>query len=231
MVVSTPRLCNDPAFLPPQETHSHAIVCQPVIPEDEIEGWTEMVLEEQAQAASAAMSELEGGSTNADQHDAQAQPVQSPYPVVGGIRVGAKRLVGTEGKVIEKSVVVGGGKEFLLGTVASSDGSAMSPDELAALKLPDPDNIEQLKRNTKKLAGHNPWKVQLIQTPRGKELRGVIEESANGEAAQQPGDRRGDEHNAPTANEGDGAAIGHGRKNDEPDHQGEDAKARVKDEL
>jgi protein OS-9 len=95
--------------------------------------------------------------------------------VVGGIEVGAKKFVGSEGKVIEKSVVVGGGKETFIGTVASSDGKQMSREEMKKLNIADPKDVELLKANLKKLAGKKGWKLDLVDTPRGREFRGIID--------------------------------------------------------
>lgn len=96
-------------------------------------------------------------------------------PIIGGIEVGAQVFVGSEGKVIEKSVVVGGGKETYVGTVASSDGKQMSKDEMKKLNIADPKDVEKLKGNLKKLAGRKGWKLDLVDTPRGREFRGIID--------------------------------------------------------
>jgi len=51
----------------------------------------------------------------------------------------------------------------------------MSKDEMKRLKIPDPKDVEKLKINLRKLAGKKGWKLDLVDTPRGREFRGIIE--------------------------------------------------------
>ncbi|OCK80704.1 hypothetical protein K432DRAFT_352529 [Lepidopterella palustris CBS 459.81] len=159
MVIYTPRLCNDVAFLPPQDNRPHSIDCQPVIADIEVDDWTAAKLKKAEELMALKDTEAPQGST--------------PNPIIGGIEVGAKREVGYEGKVIEKSVVAGGGKEVYVATVASSEGKPMNEKELR--KLADPKDVEKLKRDLQKLAGRKAWKLDLVDTPRGREFRGIIE--------------------------------------------------------
>ncbi|KAF2463014.1 Pkinase-domain-containing protein [Lindgomyces ingoldianus] len=173
MVIYTPRLCNDVAFLPPQENFAHPISCQPVIAESEIDAWTAAQLEDKAREADRLMAlenenpfrEMETGTEGSSNRG----------PVIGGIEVGAHVLVGSEGKIIEKSVVVGGGKEVYVGTVASSDGTQMSVADMKKLNIRDPKDVETMKRNLQRMAGRKGWKLDLVDTPKGREFRGIIE--------------------------------------------------------
>jgi protein OS-9 len=183
MIVDTPRLCHDVAFTPPQENLAHPISCQLVLAESEIEDWT---------VARLAAKTIEAERLIAEHDDANSNPLREVTeglegstkrgPIIGGIEVGAQALVGSEGKVIEKSVVVGGGKETYVGTVASSDGKQMSKEEMKKLNIADPKDVEKFKGNLKKLAGRKGWKLELVDTPRGREFRGIIEaEDADGD--------------------------------------------------
>ncbi|KAF1842732.1 uncharacterized protein K460DRAFT_396225 [Cucurbitaria berberidis CBS 394.84] len=176
MIVDTPRLCHDVAFLPPQENLGHPISCQPVIPESQVDAWTTAKL-------NAGLRELEGHvaepvdniNTNPLRDIGEgAEGSSKRGPIIGGIEVGGQSLVGSEGKVIEKSVVVGGGKETYVGTVATSDGKQMSKEEMKKLRA-DPKDVEKLKQNLMKLAGRKGWKLDLVDTPQGREFRGIIE--------------------------------------------------------
>jgi protein OS-9 len=180
MIVDTPRLCHDVAFLPPQDNLAHPITCQPVIPDDEVESWRA------AAAARLSNKIAEAERLIAHEHDdTNLNPLREVTeglegatkrgPIIGGIEVGAQALVGSEGKVIEKSVVVGGGKETYIATVASSDGRQMSKEEMKKLNIPDPKDVEKFKTNLKKLAGKKGWKLDLVDTPKGREFRGIIE--------------------------------------------------------
>jgi protein OS-9 len=176
MIVDTPRLCHDVAFIPPQENLAHPITCQPVLADSEVDDWT---------AARLAAKPIEADRLIAEHDDANSNPLREVTeglegstkrgPIIGGIEVGAQALVGGEGKVIEKSVVVGGGKETYVGTVASSDGKQMSKEEMKKLNIADPKDVEKFKGNLKKLAGRKGWKLDLVDTPRGREFRGIIE--------------------------------------------------------
>jgi protein OS-9 len=176
MIVDTPRLCHDVAFIPPQENLAHPITCQPVLSDSEAEKWIAAKLESKLQEAERLIAEYDDVNTNPLREVTEGLEGSTKRgPIIGGIEVGAQALVGSEGKVIEKSVVVGGGKETYVGTVATSDGKQMSKEEMKKLNIADPKDVEKLKGNLKKLAGRKGWKLDLVDTPRGREFRGIIE--------------------------------------------------------
>lgn len=176
MIVDTPRLCHDVAFTPPQENFAHPISCQPVIPDAQVADFNAKRLVSKAKEAERLTAEADTANSN---------PLREIIPglegsskrgvIIGGIEVGAHALVGSEGKILEKSVVVGGGKEVYVGTVASSDGKMWSKEEMKKHDIKDPKDVEKLKGNLKKFAGRKGWKLDLVETPRGREFRGVIE--------------------------------------------------------
>ncbi|KAJ9669261.1 Protein OS-9 [Coniosporium apollinis] len=157
MVIYTPRLCNDVAFLPPQENRANAINCQPIVAEQDVSKWA--------------------AADPASREDVMPHGFGEERPIVGGIEIGAKKDVGTDGKVIEKSVIVGGGKENLLGTVAASDAEVkiLSKDDLKKLVPVTHKDLEKLKRDVQKMAGDKGWRLELVDTPRGREFRGIID--------------------------------------------------------
>jgi protein OS-9 len=176
MIVDTPRLCHDVAFTPPQENLAHPITCQPVIPESQIEAWAEAKVAAKINAVERLIAEHDDANSNPLREVTEGLEGSTKRgPIIGGVEVGAQALVGSEGKVIEKSVVVGGGKEIYVGTVASSDGKQMSKEEMKKLNIADPKDVEKFKGNLKKLAGRKGWKLDLVDTPRGREFRGIIE--------------------------------------------------------
>jgi protein OS-9 len=168
IVIDTPRLCHDVAFLPPQHNLAHPIACRPVV--------------NAADVADVALDPLHDHS----EHDlANTNPLRDltdglegstrRRPVIGGIEVGAHALVGSEGKVIEKSVIVGGGKEVYVATVADSEGHQMAKEEMKKLGIRDPADVDEFKANVKRVAGRKAWKLDLVDTLRGREFRGIIE--------------------------------------------------------
>lgn len=196
MIVDTPRLCHDVAFLPPQENLGHPITCQPVIPESQVDSWTAAKLEAGLREVEDLIAE-HADDMNVNPLREAAEGLEGSTrrgPIIGGIEVGAQALVGSEGKVIEKSVVVGGGKETYIGTVASSDGKQMTKEEMKKLNIADPKDVEKLKGNLKKLAGKKAWKLDLVDTPRGREFRGIIEaedQDADGKKGEKKDEKSG----------------------------------------
>ncbi|TKA65467.1 hypothetical protein B0A55_09283, partial [Friedmanniomyces simplex] len=180
MVIQTPRLCNDVAFLPPQKDQPNTISCSPVLADDEVEDYehdlrTLKRAEEQAtiwEANAEAAAAL--GASSADYH--------TPLQIVGDILVGGHELV-PEGTKIEKSAIVGGGKETYIDTIASSDGTRiLGADEIKKLGLGNPEAVEKLKKELEKIAQGQQWKLDVIDTPRGREYRGIIgDEEEEGE--------------------------------------------------
>lgn len=199
MVIYTPRLCNDVAFLPPQENRAHAISCAPIADDPAALPSAAIPRHKSRPRQPGAVARTKESSTETDievpdalkrpndynynynQQDGATQATSTPLPTIGGVVVGAKQLVGKPGSVIEKSVVVGGGKETLLGVVASSEGAGrpekvMGPEELKRLEIDDKREVERLRRQLSKLAGRKPWRLELVNTPRGREFRGIIEQ-------------------------------------------------------
>ncbi|KAJ4372045.1 Protein OS-9 [Neocucurbitaria cava] len=229
MIVDTPRLCHDVAFLPPQENLAHPITCQPVIPESQADAWTASKLEAGLrEVESLILGEHADNINNNPLRDVVegAEGSTKRLPIIGGIEVGAQALVGSEGKIIEKSVVVGGGKETYIGTVASSDGQQMSKEEMKKLNIADPKDVEKLKGNLKKLAGRKGWKLDLVDTPRGREFRGIIEADEEEEGVEKSGSGTESEGRKEGKKEGGGgkqSRMGTGKgKDDEGPRQGDD---------
>lgn len=195
MIIHTPRLCNDVAFLPPQTNKAHPISCKPIVPDLEIPAWiaAHPAPEPTNPEAVEARLDLEkvllqSGFGSVKEKGSGEQPV-----IIGGIAVGAHSLVGEPGKVIQKSVVAGGGKETLLGTIADSSGKTLSKEEMRKLDIRDPKDVERLKGDLESIAGGKGWRLDLVDTPRGREFRGVVdadedEEEEKGEAAAEKGE-------------------------------------------
>lgn len=77
---------------------------------------------------------------------------------------------------LEKSAIVGGGKETFLETVASSADGVLSKEELEKRGL-DPKIVAELSKMLKGRAEPGQgWKLNVVQTPRGREFSGVVEE-------------------------------------------------------
>ncbi|KAL1604119.1 Protein OS-9 [Paraconiothyrium brasiliense] len=175
MIIYTPRLCNDIAFQPPQENLAHPITCQPVLAPSEVDEWDLARLEDKVAQSELLASLAAYEAQNPLREMAPGLDGSTKRgPIIGGIEVGAQSLVGSEGKVIEKGIIAGGGKETFLGTLITSDGKMMSKEELKKVGMEVRD-VEKLERNSKKIAGKKEWRLDLIETPQGQREYRLIE--------------------------------------------------------
>ena len=172
MVIQTPRLCADVAFQPPQKDQPNAITCAPILADDEIEDYKHDV--QALQEAEQEASQLFGDAGTA------AMPYEPLLQIAGDILIGGHAIVPEEVK-LEKGAIVGGGKETYIDTVASSDG-LMSEAEIKRLGLGDPRAVEKLRKELEKIAQGQQWKLDVIDTPRGREYRGIIGDEEEEEA-------------------------------------------------
>lgn len=158
MVVYTPRLCNDVAFLPPQQDEVHTVECREILAHDEVADWEAMREYQLSQKL------VESGI-----------PV-SDLPVVGDIEVGAQKLVGKEGKQIEKGRVATIGEEKVDVVAKRENGQVqqLSKDELKKYDL-DPDKIETLKRQLEKVAQGRDWSLEVVEANGERGLRGIVD--------------------------------------------------------
>ena len=230
MVISTPLLCNDVAFQPPQEARPYPIACTPVMPARDIPKF--LAAKEAREEAEdhmkdteldVIMQRLQAGQVffddgNEDIREAQPKRRQ----VIGGIEVGGHKIV-PKGKKIEKSALVGGGKETLVATIAKSDGYIASDKELRALKIPGGKEVEIVKREVEKVARGQGWRLDVVDTPRGRELRGIIETDDGSEENEM------DTENAAESSERGGESVV--KERDEGEEEPDGSEEVYKDEL
>nr|POF12975.1 protein os-9 like [Quercus suber] len=192
MVIQTPRLCNDVAFLPPQKDAPNSITCQPILATHEIESY-----ERDMQALDAAASHERELWAEAAAATLAGEPLDDAAPlrvVVGDVVIGGGARI-PAGVQLEKSVIVGGGKETLIGTVASSVGKSLTDEDLKKLGLGDPKAIKELRKQLETFAEGQNWKLNVVDTPNGREYQGVIgdddeEEEGAQSQTQTSGDRK-----------------------------------------
>ncbi|PNS18181.1 hypothetical protein CAC42_3626 [Sphaceloma murrayae] len=163
MVINTPRLCSDVAFLPPSRDHPSTISCSPVLKPEDVPAY-------KAKIAARAKKTIEETIPNTL---AGKSTTRAPARVGDNIVVGAHRWV-PEGREIEKTSIVGGGKEVLVDVIASSLGKALSPEQLKAIGITSSKQIDALKKELDQIAGDKEWKLEVVDTPRGREYRGII---------------------------------------------------------
>jgi protein OS-9 len=217
MVIYTPRLCNDVAFQPPQQDEVHSIECREVLSAEQVPEWEAMrdyhLAQQLVDAAAAATPE---------------------FPIVGDIEVGAQRLVGTEGKEIEKGRVASAGEEKVDVVAKRENGEvqSLSREELEKFDL-DPKKIEDLRKRLEELAQGKDWTLEMVTANGERGLRGIVttdddsddedaRESAQGE------DAGGDEG---TATENPSQETAPKRETPQADEEEEGSEEIFKDEL
>ncbi|OCT49445.1 Protein OS-9 like protein [Cladophialophora carrionii] len=177
MIIYTPRLCNDVAFQPPKESRAHSITCREIVPENEIGDW-----QARRDAEKVIQQRIDQG--------------QSQQIVLGGIEVGAMKLVGREGKRLERGRIVLTQDEKAETVIMQKNGqiSGMSKAQLKKLDLSQED-IDAFQKELQKLAAGKDWKIERLDDVNGHiQLRGVVsndddeEEDENG-AQQNAGDK------------------------------------------
>lgn len=156
MVIYTPRLCNDVAFMPPKESQAHSITCQQVLMDDEIEQW------EASHKPEAERQTIE--------QDSEQQMV------VGNIEIGARKYLGKDGKKIERGRVVMTAEEKAETVIMQKDGQiqGLSKSKLKELDL-NPEEVESFRKELQKLAGKKDWKIERLDDVNGNiQLRGIV---------------------------------------------------------
>lgn len=173
MVIQTPRLCNDVAFQPAQKDEPNEITCRPVLKPEEVDEYEQelAILQEGIRLADEMIQQEQEQEVEVEDH----MPQLGRPRVVGGIEVGAHVLVPHEMK-LEKSAIVGGGKEKFVDTIANSEGRMMTKTELEKLGLGRAKGVDELTKRLEEQAAGRQWKLIAVDTPAGREYRGIIGE-------------------------------------------------------
>ena len=121
--------------------------------------------------------------------------------IVGDIVVGGHGIV-PEGLKLEKSAIRGGGQETYVDTVASSDGKMLAKEDMEKLGLGDPKSVENLRKRLEEIAQGQDWTLQVIDTPRGREYRGIIGNEGDEDGEKKEGEEKTQEAEAEEGGEG-----------------------------
>lgn len=159
MVIYTPRLCDDVAFLPPQQDEVHNIECREIIMPEDVPEW-EAVKQwyEAHQLADAAATESEA-------------------QVVGGIEVGGRKLVGTDGRQIEKGRVASAGEERVEVIARRENGEVRRISKQALKKYDlDPQRVEDVSNRLEKIAKGKDWTLEVVENNGVIKFQGVVAE-------------------------------------------------------
>lgn len=160
MVIYTPRLCDDVAFLPPQQDEIHDIQCREILEPEDVPVW---------EAAK------EWYQTN-QLVDAAAAVHSEKVQIVGGIEVGARRLVGMEGKEIEKGRVATTVEERTEAVAKRENGEVrlVSKQLLKKYDLA-PEKLEDMQKKMDDLAEGKDWTLEVVVENNGViKFQGVV---------------------------------------------------------
>ncbi len=169
MVIYTPRLCHDIAFLPPHEYKANPITCREVVSEPDIPTWS-----------SRKSPPLGRKLINSDSSSSSSRPI------VAGIEVGAMKQVGKPGARLEApdtilhpngvvEIVAPGGKgELLAKQEKGGKVEVISDEDIRKMGL-DPKEVAAVRERLKDVAGGKSWKLEAFEGADGTELRGILQ--------------------------------------------------------
>lgn len=163
MVVYTPRLCNDVAFMPQKENTANSIVCRSVVPEAEM----------------SQKSDLKTPETELDSN----LPVKEKPLYVGGLVLGGGKWMNKEGQ--RMPIPANFGQEpatrqsdIIARAKSKAEGGQVemvSDAELRKLDL-DPEMVDKLKKEIQKMAQEKGWKIEVVDEPgQIREILGIVD--------------------------------------------------------
>jgi protein OS-9 len=169
MVIYTPRLCTDAAFMPAKESTSNEIVCRVIVPEDDMEDRTELkMLENELDAANAKIE----------------KPIN-----IGGIIVGGGKWAAKDGARMPIPANFGQedhGRvvEIIARAKPKSEGGQVemaTEADLRKLDL-DPATVDELRKEVQKMAKDKGWEIKVVDEPGEiRTILGVVDEEDDDE--------------------------------------------------
>lgn len=164
MVVYTPRLCNDVAFMPPPDTKANEIVCHAIVSEDDMEDRNELRLLE---------AEIDAANAELD------KPIN-----IGGVILGAGKWASKDGQ--RMPIPANFGKEPLGRSVeviaqakSKAEGGRVEQASDAALQKMDldPEIVDAMRKKVQKMAKDKGWKIEVVDGPgQLREILGVVDD-------------------------------------------------------
>ncbi|PHH61423.1 hypothetical protein CDD81_394 [Ophiocordyceps australis] len=176
MVINTPRLCDDVAFLPPEETKANPISCQAVSDGDQDP--SQPLLGHSPEPKQGSDSEGNQGEVTVGGVLVGARKVLSSADEEGKppVKLAAPRIFGADDRIIE----------ILVQAASKAEGGKvkmLTADELEKLEV-KPEVVEEMRAKMEKLAGDAGWKLEVVELDGGefRELRGFVDEAVGGHA-------------------------------------------------
>ncbi|PFH56424.1 hypothetical protein XA68_16534 [Ophiocordyceps unilateralis] len=185
MIINTPRLCHDVAFLPPEETRANHIHCQVIA------DGTPPLLDQAAPVSGADAQTPTTLSAASESNEAD----KASEVTVGGVVIGARKVLSGADEAGKPPVKLAPPRGFWSGGASSGEGSkvdvlvrAASKNEGGKIKMPsaeelermdiDPQVVEEMREQMVEMAGDAAWQLEIVQINGGdlRELRGHIDD-------------------------------------------------------
>lgn len=196
MVVNTPRLCEDVAFLPPQEMRAHQINCQLIVHNDA----TPPLIEPKKSQAKSSSDQGEDVAEDVDSNPELASTQDAA--TVGGIVVGGRHVLSTGDEDGKPPVTLNSPREqnrdslsgkfieLIAQAASKAEGGkvqVLTQEEMEELDI-DPAVVEEMRAEIEKLAGDQGWRLEVVDLPNNdaRELRAYIDE--DGDEAESEGE-------------------------------------------
>ncbi|PNY27424.1 Protein OS-9 [Tolypocladium capitatum] len=195
MVVNTARLCNDVAFLPPDETKANPISCQLIADGNDA---ARPLLDQGLPAMKDAADITEQAEAGKGKESGKA-----PEVTVGDVVVGARHVLSSADEDGKPPLKLAPPRSFLAGhqtgddrlvevivqAASKEDGGKvkmLSNEELEKLGI-KPEVVREMKQQMEKIAGEAGWKLEIVELDGGhlRELRGYVDEDEEGDEAGQ----------------------------------------------
>ncbi|KAJ5510901.1 hypothetical protein N7453_003004 [Penicillium expansum] len=143
----------------------HTIECREILMPDEVTEW-EAIKEWYM------VNQLADAATDAD-----GDVIQSELPIIGGIEVGGRKLVGMEGKVIEKGRVASAGEERVEVVARRENGEIRKTSKQVLKKYDiDAERLEEMKNLLEEEADGKDWTLQVVESNGVIKFQGLFDE-------------------------------------------------------
>ncbi|KAL7787148.1 glucosidase II beta subunit-like domain-containing protein [Trichoderma ceciliae] len=195
MVINTPRLCDDVAFLPPEESKANPITCQLIATDDEKQ--TTPLIGQHASKLSKSDEPVEQG----EEVD-QLREDDGAQLTVGGVLVGGRKSLSAGDQDGQPPVILAPPRNYvntqqaaeqlikvLVQAASKEDGGKvdrLSKEELESLNL-KPGIVEEMEEEMRRLAGDAGWQLEIVGglDDEERQLRGWLHEEGDEDEEEQ----------------------------------------------
>ncbi|KAL7898983.1 glucosidase II beta subunit-like domain-containing protein [Trichoderma sp. TUCIM 5745] len=198
MVVNTPRLCDDVAFLPPEENKANPITCR-LITDDGKQALPPPLIDQHPTRFPKLNEPIEHGEEEWDelqQHTIDDDTTSTAPVTVGGVLVGGRKSLSAGDKDGQPPIVLAPPRSYmntqqateqlikvLVQAASKEDGGKvdrLSKEELEKLNI-KPDMVHEMEEEMRRLAGDAGWQLEIVGgvDDEERQLRGWLHEEGD----------------------------------------------------